>query len=394
METPVHAESFGSPAGDHNAFALALYGQLHRRGGNQFLAPFSVRTALAMAYVGARGETAAQMRAALRISIADEALHAACADLITSLNTASGPAYEMAGANSLWGQGGAPLEPAFVKLIARYYGGRLNLVDFRREAETARANMNQWVEDRTRGRIREIVPPGSPGTDTRLVLINAIYFKAMWAAPFDANRTSNEPFYLEDGDEVQAPLMHQLENVGYLKGPDYQAVKLAYGGAGLFMLVLLPDRRDGLRELETALSAPMISACLRLRGTCRVDLFLPRFQIAWGTVDLCDPLATLGMRLAFTPSRGDFSGINGREPPHEDSLFLSQLLHKAFVEVNEEGTEAAAAATAMVWLGLGPLNPAPIPVFRADHPFLFAICDQRSGAIVFLGRVVDPTRQS
>lgn len=385
------AELLASSADDHNAFAVALYEQLYRKGGNQFFSPFSIRTALAMTFFGARGETAAQMREALHISSPDSALHASNADIARSLITTSDAAHEMAVTNSLWSQVGAPIEPAFVDLIARHYGGDLRLVDFRRDVEVARAEINQWVSDRTKARIRDILP--QLAEDTRLVLVNAVYFKALWAAPFDKDRTREEPFFLEGGGDVRAPLMHQVKEMGYLQGPHYQAVTLSYRRAGLSLLVLLPDRRDGLPELETAFSAGMVKACLQVRGTRRVELFLPRFKIMWGTADLHGPLAALRMRLAFT-RQADFSGINGRAPPDEDSLFLSSVFHKAFVDVNEEGTEAAAAtAASMMFLGL-PSPPPPVPIFRADHPFLFAICDRVSGAIIFLGRMLNPTRQS
>jgi serpin B len=265
------------------------------------------------------------------------------------------------------------------------------LVDFRRGAEAARAEINRWVSDRTKGRISDVLAPGSPDGGTRLVLVNAVYFKGKWRVPFDKDRTRDETFFLENGGEVRVPLMHQSEHVGYRQGPGYQAITLPYQGTDLSLLVLLPDRRDGLGDLETKLSAAMINECLQVRGTSQVELFLPRFTITWGTVELGDALATLGMRLALT-READFSGVNGRAPPDEESLFLSSVFHKAFVDVNEEGTEAAAATAAeMIASGLYS-RPPPVPIFRADHPFLFAICDGKTGAIIFLGRMLDPTR--
>jgi len=185
-------------------------------------------------------------------------------------------------------------------------------------------------------------------------------------------------------------LMHQIEQVRYQQGPSYQAVTLAYQGTDLSLLVILPERRDGLEDLESALSAAMITGCLK-GDTRRVELSLPRFTVTWGTVELREALSTLGTRLAFTP-QADFSGVNGRAPPDEESLFVSAVLHKAFVDVNEEGTEAAAATAATISVTGPPSRPPPVPIFRADHPFLFAICDRNTGAIVFLGRMVDPTR--
>ena len=399
--SPAHARApSGGPqpfAEDNNDFALAMYGQLRPRSGNLFLSPFSIWTALGMALAGARGETAAQMRRALSISSSDEALHVALADTVQRLNAGGCGEYEMSVANSLWGQDGAPLQSGFLDLIARHYFGAMNLVDFRVGAEAARVTINEWVEGKTRQKIRELVPPGGLNADTRLVLVNAVYFMGKWVRPFREAATRDEPFHLEGGGNVQGPLMHQQEKVRYLQAEGYQAVELDYRGGDLSMLVLLPDRKDGLRELEERLSARMLDDCVARMGTCEVKLFLPRFKITWGSVDLCDHLTALGMPLAFSRLQANFSGINGHEPPHEDSLFISAVLHKAFVETTEEGTEASAAtAVTMLWVGAAPqpADPPPVPIFRADHPFLFAIRDRKSGALMFLGRISDPTRES
>lgn len=385
-----HAELLASFAEDNNAFGVALYHAFRRQDGNRFLSPFSIRSALGMACAGAKGATAAQMRDALHVSMPDKAMHEGSAELVRTLSSGSAG---VAVANSLWAQVGAPLEPLFVDLISRRYGGSVKSVDFRREAEAAKATINRWIEEHTKGRISDLIAPRSLSSDTRLVLANAVYFKALWSLPFDKELTHDEPFFLDGGRAVRAPLMHQIETVGYHQSPGYQAVRLPYRGTDLSMLVLLPDRKDGLQELESALSAAMLRKCLKGCGWQRVELFLPRFKIAWGTVELRESLATLGMRQAFTP-QADFSRINGRAPPNEEALLLSSVMHKAFVEVNEEGTEAA-AATADIHLCLGPPSPPPpVPVFRADHPFMFAICDRTSGAAVFIGRVIDPTGQA
>ena len=389
---PTRPRSF---ADDNNDFALAMYGQL-RQPGNLFFSPFSIRTAIAMTLAGARDETAAQMRKALCISSTDERLHVAFDETVQRLNAAGGGDLEIAVANSLWGQEGATLQPEFLDLIARHYDGALNVVDFRHAAEAARVTVNQWVEDKTRQKIRELVPSGSLNADTRLVLANAIYFKGIWTLPFPKAATRDEPFHLEGGGTVQAPLMHLHEGLRYLRAGGYQAVDLDYRGTDLSMLVLLPDRKDGLRDLEKMLSARILHDAVEQMRTREVKLFLPRFKVTWGTVDVAGPLAALGMSLAFTQFKADFSGINGREPTHEEALFISAVFHQAFVETNEEGTEAAAATAVSVLIGssLIPSKPPPVPIFRADHPFLFAIRDRKSGAILFLGRVVDPTQES
>ena len=383
-------------ADDSNDFALAMYAHLRQLPGNLFFCPFSIRTALVMTQAGARGETAVQMREALRLSSSDEALHVAFEEIIQQLNAAGGDEYEMTVASSLWGQDDAPLQPGFLDLVARHYGGAVNLVDFSHAAESARTAMNRWVEDKTRKKIRDLIPSGGLGADTRLVLVNAVYFKGLWVLRFSRWATRDEPFYLEHGGKVRAPLMFQHERVLHLKAADYQAVDLIYRGGDLSMLVLLPDRRDGLRHLEARLSVRMLHDCALKMTRREVKLFVPRFKITWGSVDMREPLTGLGMPLAFTRSKANFSGINTYEPPAQESLFLSAVLHKAFVEVDEEGTEAAAATATLVRPSAAflPSMPPRIPIFRADHPFLFAIRDRKTGTILFLGRVADPTRES
>jgi len=388
-------ESF---ADDNNDFALAMYERLRQRPGNVFFSPFSIRIALGMTHAGARGETAAQIREALRVSSSDDTLNVAFEEIIQRLKSAGDGKYEMAVANSLWGQDGEPLQPGFLDLIARHYDGRMKLVDFRGGAEAARVEINRWVEEKTMQRIRDLIPSRSLNVDTRLVLVNAVYFNGMWVLKFQRTATRDEPFYLEDGGNVRVPLMHQQpDEVRYFKAAGYQAVDLIYQGHDLSMLVLLPDRKNGLRDLEKKLSVRMLNDCVTQMQIREVKLFLPRFKITWGTVDMREHLTALGMPLAFTRFLADFSGINGYEPPSEESLFLAAVFHKAFVEVHEEGTEAA-AATAAVFERLGsalsPPKPPPIPIFRADHPFLFAIRDRKTGTILFLGRMADPVGDS
>lgn len=385
------AEGLGRFVDDHNDFALALYGQLLPTAGNLFFSPFSIRMALGMVYAGAKGETAAQMRCTLRLTSSDESLHADFAEIARRLDAVSDEKDEMIVANSLWIHGGAPLQSRFLDLIARNYGGDVNVVDFQRDAVAVRSTINQHVEDKTKGHIREVVPWGALNADTRLVLANAMYFKGMWARQFSKARTSYEPFYLEGGGTVRAPLMHQRGEVRYMHAHGFQAVDLNYRGGDLSMLILLPDKTDALRELETRLSARLFHDCLAIMRVCEIDLFLPRFNATW-TAELGTALRALGMPLACS-ALADFSRINGYAPPHDEALFMSALFHSAAVKVNEEGTEAMAATLAgITHLSIVDDEP-PVPVFCADHSFLFAIRERMSGTILFLGRVADPTRE-
>ena len=392
---PAGPQSFGD---DSNNFAVAMYERLRQRPGNLFFSPFSIRSALGMSQAGARGETAVEIMKALRISSSPETSQVAFAEINQRLKSAGDGKYEMAVANSLWGQEGASLQSEFLELIGRHYDGGMKLVDFRGASEAARAEINRWVEDKTRQKIRDLIPSGGLDAETRLVLVNAVYFKGMWVLQFKTTATRDEPFYLEDGGKVRVPLMHQQpDRVRYLQASGYQAVDLIYMGGDLSMLVLLPDRRDGLRDIEKRLSTRLLHDCVSEMGIREVKLFLPRFKVTWGSIDMSDHLTALGMPSAFTRFQADFSGINGYEPPAEESLFLSAVFHKAFVEVHEEGTEAAAATAAVAMRqgsAMSPHKPPPIPIFRADHPFLFAIRDRKSGALLFLGRMTDPSRES
>jgi serpin B len=395
-EEPVGGGESKSLAEDHTDFALALYAQLQQGPGNLFFSPFSVRTALGMAYAGAKGETAVQMRDALRLASSDQGLHKTLGAIIDRLNTSGGANYELSVANSLWSQEGAALQAPFLDLITQCYGGALNAVDFAGGCEAARVAINGWVEEKTRGRIQEIIAPDALGPDMRLVLVNAVYFKGLWVLQFPRALTCDEPFFLEQGDKVQVPLMHMQERLRYQRADGYQAVDLEYRGGDVSMLVILPDKKDGLRDLEGRLSAQMLHDCVTNARLREVELYLPRFRMSWGAAELGSCLSRLGMPLAFAPFQADFSGINGYAPPHERSLFISAVWHKAFLEVGEEGPEAAAATAVVVAEAAAApdIEPPRVPVFRADHPFLLAIRDRRSNAVLFLGRIGDPTREN
>jgi serpin B len=377
----------------NNRFALALYERLRQRPGNLFFSPFSIRTALGMTLAGARGETAAQMAATLCGPREDEGLHVDVAEAVRRLE-AGGRGYALSIANSLWGQTGAVLQAGFLDVIDRHYRGALHLVDFRGAPDAARLAINLWVEEETRGKITGLIPPGAPDVLTRLLLVNAVYFKGTWASEFVESATRDEPFHLEAGGTVRVKLMHQRTGVAYLQARGFQVLDLAYRGGDLSLLVLLPDRKDGLRTLEETLSAAVLDDLVVHMRQRVVDVFLPRFTITWGAVDLRADLAALGMPLAFDGARADFSGINGHGPSHEDALHVSAVVHKAFVEMNERGTEAAAVTEGrVIMMALArPSKPPPIPVFRADRPFLYAIRDRHSGALLFLGRMADPSR--
>ena len=378
-------------ADGNNAFSFALYAQLREQTGNLIFSPFSIRTALAITHAGARGETADEIRDALHFSAARDEL-GALKNIVGRLRRSVQNEYEMAIANSLWVQRGIPVAPAFLALIAASDGDCIKDADFRHAADAARAGINAWVEERTNRRIRDLIPAGALSPDEILLIVNAVYFKATWLHPFEAELTRGERFYLNDGGEVHARLMGCEEHFSYVQMNDFQAIDLMYRHGNASMLVLLPARRDGLQHLEDTLSIGMLNDTIsRMRGHI-VDLTLPRFTMTSPTVPVHTSLEMLGVRRLFDSARADLSGINGKVPPDPQALVVSEVLHKAFVDVNERGTEAAAATAVGVTLG-SPPNAGPLPVvFRADHPFVFAIRDRQSGTILFLGRMMDPTR--
>jgi serpin B len=372
-----------SPAANA-AFALDLYRRVGTASGNVFFSPFSVSEALAIAWEGARGETARQMARVLHVSGRAEDVRAGFRALerrVASLG--AGGNVELSVANSLWPQAGMPLRPGYLALLSDVFGASPSAVDYRHSPEAARREINRWVGEKTRDRIRDLLPPDSLRSDTRLVLANAIYFKGRWERPFDRKRTSDAPFHVREGRSVPAPFMHRTVLAGYLEVEDAQILCLPYEG-GLFLAVLLPTATYGLPELEARLTAPLLGEWLSAAGRGRqaVEVVLPRFRMDSG-FRLKAALASLGMTDAFDPARADFSGMTA-DP---EGLCIDEGFHKAFVDVNEEGTEAA-AATGVVAVPVS--VPAPKPVVRADHPFDFLIGDEVTGEIFFLGRLADP----
>ena len=369
----------------NNVFAMDLYAALKTTPGNLFFSPYSVSTCLAMAYAGARGETERQMAQVLHFGTNQHEVHAAFARLQTLSNqTQPTNGIELSVANTLWAQKGEPFLPGFMDIATRQYGADVKQADFATEAGPAAREINDWVAGRTRGKIQDIIGPGMLDQTTVLVLVNAIYFKGLWAIQFDKNATTTNSFYVGDGQSVQAPIMGVTTGAFYGETAEFQILSLYYRSNEMSMTILLPRERDGLKTVESLLGRPMSTSWSDPFGWRKeVRVFLPKFKFTL-EFSLKEPLAGMGMREAFHSELADFSGINGR-----NNLFISAVAHKAFVEVNEEGTEAAAATPLSMRSSEAFL---PAPIFHADHPFIFLIRDNRSGSILFIGRVVDPTK--
>jgi serpin B len=370
---------------DNSTFAFNLYQQLRSREGNLFLSPYSISTALAMTYAGARGNTEKQMAETLGFSLEQKNLHPAFAQLQAGLNKLQEDGnVKLCVANSLWPQLGQPFLDEYLSLVEKYYGVSITPVDYAHAREAARKTINEWVENKTNNRIKDLIKPHHLTELTRLVLTNAIYFKGNWENQFDPTATEEATFYISPKKSVQVPMMRQTEVVRYAEFRSLQILELPYVGNSLSMLVLLPRRIEGLKQLEDSLSVENLSFWRKRLEEKEVIIFLPKFKMT-SSFDLKETLQAMGMVDAFTVLGANFAGFDG-DPRW---FFIGEVIHKAFVEVNEEGTEAAAATA--VLMGLAGVGAQP-PTFRADHPFLLLIQDRQTGSILFIGRVTDPTK--
>lgn len=363
----------------NNAFALDLYTKISDEPGNLFFSPYSVSTALAMTYGGARGETARQMADVLHFSLGQQRLHAAFAAMLSSDRAAEEESgHRLHLANALWGQKGYYFLEEFLALTKTHYGAGLREVDFAQATEQARLTINQWVEGETEHKIRELLQRGDLDAATALVLTNAIYFKGDWASRFDRRQTKEDSFWINRLEQVTVPMMHQLRRFAFAATEDLDLLEMPYQGERLSMVLLLPKKVHGLATLEKSLSRENLDRWLGQLHQQPVRVRLPRFKLG-ARFNLGKTLQAMGMTDAFY-GKADFSGMTGRR-----DLWIDDVIHQAQVEVNEEGTEASAATAVVMRKGPRPAT------FTADHPFLFLIRDKQSGSILFLGRVVNPS---
>jgi len=362
----------------NTTFALDLYRALSQEDGNLFFSPYSISAALAMTYSGARGETEAQMKETLCFALPQRVLHPAFHGLDTNLMQRASDieGVQLSIANALWGQHGYPFLSGFRNTLAESYDAPLKLIDFVDAPEESRVDINDWVSDATDGRIEDLMKPGTITPLTRLVLANAIYFKGTWELQFDEAQTKDAPFYRLDGSQVKVPMMRMQECFSYAAGRDFQAIELPYIGDALSMVILLPGEGT-FEDFEADLSIERLDAILAQMYSQKVQLAMPRFELT-SEYSLSDTLARLGMPNAFTGA-ADFSGMDGTR-----DLFIGHVAHKAYVSVNEEGTEAAAATGVSMTYSLP-------SVMTIDRPFIFLIRDIETGTILFMGRVMDPS---
>jgi serpin B len=381
----------GSLANSTSTFALDLYQQLRAKKENLAYSPYSISLAAAMAYAGARGETERQMASTFHFPLPQDPLHAAFGALHHELamrgRKPAQPASEATPfrlniANAVWGQDGYDLLPGYLDLLNRYYGAGLGLLDFATAPEASRNIINDWCREETEGRIPKLLRPGTVNSATRLVLTNAIYFNAAWRQPFDPDRTTSEAFHLLDGRSILVPMMKQKAKHDYVLGQGFQAVILPYAGGEISMWVVVPDS-GRFNVFEDSLVASQVDAIVAQKSWGLVNLTMPKFEVDT-YYSLKETLSILGMPLAFD-LRANFSGITGHR-----KLFIQDVVHQAFVSINEKGTEAAAATGIAIAPGMPRTPPVPVEI-RIDRPFVFFIRDVETGTILFVGRVLDPS---
>ena len=371
----------------NSAFAFNLYQALREGDGNLFYSPYSISLALAMTYAGAQGETAQQMADTLQFVLPQNRLHPAFNDLDLELarrgegaEGKDGEGFRLNIVNAIWGQKDYEFLSEFLDLLAENYGAGLRILDFASAPEESRITINNWVSDQTEGRIEDLIPQGLIDALTRLVLTNAIYFNAAWQYPFEEDMTEDGPFYLLDGGEVTVPMMRQTELFGYAEGDGYQAVELPYDGGELSMIILLPQAGQ-FETFEGSLDAQQVDEIIGRLEHRQVTLAMPRFEFE-SSFGLREALVAMGMPVAFSGD-ADFSGMTGNR-----DLFIAEVIHKAFVSVDEAGTEAAAATAVVMPTSMPPDEIIEVTVNR---PFVFLIHDIETGAILFIGRVVNPS---
>ncbi|HIE05427.1 MAG TPA: serpin family protein, partial [bacterium (Candidatus Stahlbacteria)] len=382
-------EAGSTPAGvdsiidANNSFALDLYSQLRKESGDEniFFSPYSILVALTMTYEGARGKTAEEMQSVLHIPSDPDLRRSNFARIINGINRKE-KKFKLSTANALWTQKDYKFLKEYLTTVERYYGGRATNLDFVKETEKSRQKINRWVEDQTEKRIKDLIPRGVLTPLTRLVLTNAIYFKGTWVKQFDKKETSDEEFRTISRRTVKVPMMRltgEGARFNYAEVDSVQILELAYDGEDLSMLILLP-KEDKFEDLEKLLTSERLSEWRSMLREQRVDVYIPRFKFDT-KYSLAKDLIAMGMPSAFGVPPADFSGMDGTR-----NLFISEVIHQAFVDVNEEGTEAAAATGVVMVLSSVKMT----PVFRADRPFIFMIQQRKTGNILFLGMVGDP----
>jgi serpin B len=380
--SPISATTFNSVVDANNQFALDLYSNYKSKDGNMFFSPYSISSALAMTYEGANGRTAEEMQAVLHLPTDKELIHSGFANINNEINKENAQ-YKLSVANALWAQEGLTFQQNYLTTVDNYYSGKATNVNFKTDTEKSRITINNWVEDKTNNRIKDLIPKGVLTPLTRLVLTNAIYFKANWSNQFDAENTKDGQFMINSDKGVNIKLMHKTSNYNYGETKDLQILELNYIGDDQSMLILLP-KENNINKIENNFTIDKLNELKKDMETEEVRLTLPKFKFETKYF-MANDLINMGMQTAFSDN-ADFSGMT-----KDEELKISQVIHQTFIEVAENGTEAAAATAVIMKVTSAMPRPEQPKVFNADHPFIFIIQQKNTGNILFMGRLSDPS---
>jgi serpin B len=374
------AQDLSETISGNNEFAFTLYEEINDKEEDVFFSPYSISSALAMTYNGARGETRKEMQELLNFIVNSEALSSHFKELNDKFSNLKRDKIQLNIANSLWCQEDIDFKQNFLDLNKNYYSAGIEKVNFAENYKEIREQINEWVENKTNSKIKELISKGMLDELTRLVLVNAIYFKGMWEFPFEKEKTKEDTFYIYTKCMTKTDFMHRTLSAKYYKDDLAEVIEIPYSGKKLSMMIVMPVEKYGMKKLEERLDAELYESYRQSMYTTKVDLALPKFKIEAG-YDLTKPFRELGMESAFN-SEADFSGITESE-----DLYISNIVHKSYVDVNEEGTEAAAATGVVMRKTTAVMKNVK---FEADHPFIFFIKDNKTGSILFMGRLMNP----
>ena len=372
----------------NNQLAMDLYQKYKSKEENLFYSSYSISSALAMTYEGAKGKTAEEMQTVLHLPNDKEKVRSDFVGIYSEINKADKP-YQLTTANDLWAQNDYPFRDDYFKTVDDYYNGKVTNLDFKTDTENSRVTINNWVEDKTNDKIKDLIPKGILTPETRLVLTNAIYFKANWSSQFIAENTAEGQFKLGSGASATAEMMHQTNDFNYGETKDLQILEMNYLGNDLSMLIILP-KENNLNSLENSISVANLASWKKNMDAEEVRVTIPKFKFETKYF-MVEDLKEMGMPTAFDGSSADFTGMWNRQ--RDENLYISEVIHQTFIEVAEAGTEAA-AATAVIMGETTAVGPGQIKepkVFTADHPFIFIIQQKDTGNILFMGRVSNPT---
>ncbi|MFW5725934.1 MAG: serpin family protein [Bacteroidota bacterium] len=368
----------------HSQVAFSIFKTIHDpQTENQVISPFSISTALAMAYAGARGETATQMSETLFFDPDQDAFHEGFHHWMESVRNKGAVEDRLRVANSMWPQEDFHFVKEYLDLVEKHYNSALYPVDYEGDREAIRQQINQWVLDNTNNLIEELIKPGVLTDDTRLVLVNAIYFLSQWKIAFDENATRKDAFFTKKGSAGQVPFMNMKDTIGWFQGENFRMIELEYAGGDFSMVIALPDESYEISSLLETINAALFADMAENKSMEEVQVYLPSFRVR-SSFDMEETLASMGMPQAFSNS-ANFSGMT-----QLDDLKIDKVIHQAYIDVNEEGTEAAASTAVVIIRKSAVVGEEPL-VFRANRPFLYFIKENTNNAILFMGKVSDPS---